>query len=65
MTTIHRQVKTFRASSNEGVTEEINQWIQATHCIPITMTISISEDEFYAFVIYEAPAEKQRSLGLR
>ncbi|RYZ86251.1 MAG: hypothetical protein EOP06_14835 [Proteobacteria bacterium] len=65
MTNILRQVKTFQADTNEELTEEINKWIHATHAIPYSMTVNALDREFVAFVIYEVPPEKQRSLGLR
>ncbi len=65
MTIILRQVKSFRGNTHEALTEEINKWVNTTHSIPISMTVSGSNSDFFGFVIYELPIEKQRHLGVR
>ncbi|BCM89939.1 hypothetical protein IAD21_01790 [Abditibacteriota bacterium] len=65
MTQHLRQVKTFQSNTNEGLADEINKWINSTHNIPLSMTVSSINGAFYGFVIYDAPPEKQRHLGMR
>lgn len=70
MTTVSRQIKSFEGQRNAGheqISEMINDWIKESHAIPVSMTVTTNTHDGHltAFLIYELPPEKQRSLGIR